>query len=162
MSHYDAERADLQEVLSGEDGPAPFEVDEEDVPLGPGLVSLLPRRNHTISASTARMKKRLPQHFEQPISPASTSTSSPTSHRQSQHQRGGSVASGSNVLTQLQQEMGSPNRNSLKEIIGLENEHQEWERAILDEVSGSERVVAMQDLHMLQPSALPLDALRAP
>lgn len=72
------------------------------------------------------------------------------------------MASGSNVLAQLQQEMGSPNRNSLKEIIGLENEHQEWERAILDEVRESKRAVGMQALHMADPFLACLSISLAP
>lgn len=121
--------------------------DGDDQPLGAGILANLPRRNHTISSGTQRGKtKRLPQHFEQPMpagaAAAATSSSSTTSpppppgtlpfQQQQQQQQSAHHTPQLGSAAPL-----SPTRNSLKEIAGMENEHDEWERAILDERSSA-------------------------
>ncbi|CAO1636483.1 unnamed protein product [Sympodiomycopsis kandeliae] len=122
----------------------------QDIPLGIGLAGQLPRRNHTISSATAGQKtRRLAQHFEQPLPPSTpqTSTSSPKAQRGTTDSIEADAFHSPTVL--------SPNRNSLKEIAGAENEHDEWERAILDE-----RKSAADDLGAL-PSASAINSTAA-
>lgn len=106
--------------------------DDDDAPLGVGLGGPLPRRNHTISSGTTRARaKKLPQHFEQPSSPPSMPGES---------SRGGPSsaphAPGPLSAAFRHHNPASPSRNSLREITGAEDDHDNWEREIDDEVSG--------------------------
>lgn len=105
-----------------------LEDDDDEMPLGAGLGGPLPRRNHTISSGTAGTKaRRLAQHFEQPV-PSTSSHSGSHSPQASKH---GAESAESGAFQS--HNVASPGRNSLREIAGAENEHDEWERAILDE-----------------------------
>lgn len=122
LAHFrDSLRYTLQDAAADPSSDSmPLETlnDQDDSPLGgSSFATALPRRNHTISGSARNKTKRLPQHFEQPSVKPNRGPVSPLA--------------GSLPL--------SPNRNSLKEITGTENEHDEWEKAIKDEVSSRRR-----------------------
>lgn len=103
--------------------------EDQETPLGVGLGCQLPRRNHTISSGTSRAStRRLAEHFEQPLHPAS-----PVS---TLNGRDALSASGPSSSIFRHHNPASPSKNSLQDILQMEDPaHEvEWEQAIQNEV----------------------------
>ncbi|CAO1624761.1 unnamed protein product [Parajaminaea phylloscopi] len=108
--------------------PAASALQGDEAPLGASLGGQLPRRNHTISSGTARAStRRLAEHFEQPPSPSSPAGKSGSREAPSSATPSGRIFRRHNPA--------SPSRNSLQDILKLEDPaHEvEWEQAIQDE-----------------------------